>query len=98
MRPVVGIEAAPASEEDVEITMTTPPINMVSVHRWMANQEVCNLMGLSVNRSLNYTCDYTGLGNTAGKYDLGYSLLVDTVELGCNYTYTNTIKLRKELV
>ena len=43
-------------------------------------------MGKTPDRDNNYRCAYTGLSNTGGFYDLGYSLLVDTVETGCNYS------------
>ena len=86
VRPVVDSEIVPTTENDSEIKIVTPPSNMSLVHRWIANQEMCERMGKTPDRDNNYRCAYTGLGNTGNFYDLGYSLLVDTVELGCNYS------------
>ena len=86
VRPVVGGEIVPTIETDSEIKIVTPPSNMSLVHRWIANQYMCEVMGKTPDRDNNYRCAYTGLSNTGGFYDLGYSLLVDTVEMGCNYS------------
>lgn len=90
VRPVVNTYVVPTTEADTEIKVVVPPDNMVLVHRWIANQEMCTLMGKAIDRTNNYRCEFTGMGGTGTHFDIGQSLLVDAYELGCNYTYSST--------
>lgn len=93
--PVVsGAVIFPSSTADLEIKITVPPDNMVLLHRWAANKEICEQMGKTPDRTENYRCTVAtgatappGTGNS-GYVDLEKSLLVDTFEQGCNYTYS----------
>ncbi|HXH75330.1 MAG TPA: hypothetical protein VNJ08_10220 [Bacteriovoracaceae bacterium] len=63
VHPVLGGELTPTVEFDQVIKVYVPPKNMVLVHRWMANREVCtNLMGKTwptdFDRANNYRCNY----------------------------------------
>jgi hypothetical protein len=70
----------------------TPPDNMVLVHRWMANKEICEGMGLTPDIDDYYRCAYTGVDSIAMStlYDISNvadaHLLVDKYEVGCPYT------------
>ena len=89
VKPVVGVtEIEPVSATDAAIHIIVPTSNMVFVNRWIANQEVCGLMGRAVSRDNNYRCDYTGPGkHTSGDYyDIGGNYIIDRFEMGCNYT------------
>jgi len=86
VRPVINSALLVHGQSDGEIKVIVPQDNMVLVHRWMANQEVCTLMNKTPDRNNNYRCSYTGSGNTGGFYDQTKSYFVDTVETGCNYT------------
>ena len=110
VRPIDSKRSLPTPTREVisEVRIISPPPNMSFVHRWIANKEVCSLMGMDTSSSLpyksylekNYRCPYSGPGefktssggtsyeNSSGEtfYDLGSDLLVDQVELGCNYT------------
>ena len=85
--PVVGGVATPESASaDTEVKVIVPPANMALLHRWAANQEICGLMGRTVDRANNYRCNYTGPGGTGTYYDVLRSTFVDAYELGCNYS------------
>jgi hypothetical protein len=71
---------------DAEIKIIVPAANMVLIHRWAANQEMCGLMGKAIDRNNHYRCAYTGPGGTGTYYDILKSFMVDAYELGCNYT------------
>ena len=73
--------------EIAEARVVAPPANMALVHRWIANQEVCGLMGRTPDATNNYRCSYSGWGKVTGNYnDLEKDLLVDRHELACNFT------------
>jgi hypothetical protein len=86
-------------EADAELEVFTPSNNTALVHRWMANQDMCKLLGESaqIDRTKNYQCPYTGPGNLgytgaatgSGYFDFGSSYLVDSYESGCNYSLTS---------
>ena len=86
--PVVGGTVYfPATTTDKEIKVIVPPTNMSLVHRWMANLEICTLLGETPDRENDYRCNYIGPGKSTGDfYDLERSYFIDTVEAGCNYT------------
>ncbi len=92
-----GSAVEPQSASDKEIKIIAPPANMVLLHRWAANREMCvELMGKTSDRTNHYRCSVAtganappGTGNT-GFVDLGSSIFVDTYGQGCNYTATNT--------
>lgn len=85
--PIVGGTVTPVSASaDSEVKVIVPPANMVLLHRWAANQEMCGLMGRTSDRANDYRCNYTGPGGTGTYYDVLRSTLVDAYELGCNYT------------
>jgi hypothetical protein len=78
-----------------EVRIFAPKENYAFVHRWMANQEVCNSMLMTttttnkVDPTHNYRCPYKGPGEsltTPGYYDIGRDMLVDVSEVGCPYT------------
>jgi len=88
--PVVsGQLAIPASVADREITVITPPDNMVLVHRWIANLDMCLSMGKTWPTDFdrtNYSCASTAPGGTGTRMDYEHSLFVDAVEQGCNFS------------
>lgn len=72
-----------------ELRIIAPPDNMSMVHRWIANQEMCGLMGRAPDKNNNYACPYTGWGRSLvndGFYDFDHDLLVDRHHLSCNYS------------
>ncbi len=79
-------ELIQADGADAEIKVIVPPANMVLVHRWAANREMCGEMGRAVDRDQNYRCEYTGPGGNGSHYDIQKSFFIDTYETGCNYT------------
>jgi hypothetical protein len=94
---VAGSVLLPATVADSEVKVIVPRDNMVLLHRWAANNEMCTLMGKTVDRTQNYRCT-VNTGATAppgtggsGYVDLGASLFVDAYEQGCNYTYSSTV-------
>ncbi|MGK5085346.1 fibronectin type III domain-containing protein [Bdellovibrionota bacterium FG-1] len=92
VRPVIAGAAVATLAADSEIKVMVPPDNMALVHRWMANQEICGLMGRTSDRANNYRCPYTGPtsvnDNGTYYYDFSKHLFVDRFEGGCNYTYS----------
>ncbi|MBF0360081.1 MAG: hypothetical protein HQK49_03680 [Oligoflexia bacterium] len=76
---------------DAVIKVILPPKNMALVHRWIANKEMCTLMGkeADIDRSNHYRCPYNGIGNNDLYYDIGGHLIVDRFTLGCNFTRGN---------
>lgn len=99
VRPVDSKRSIATATNDVfsEIRVMTPPRNMAFVHRWMANQEVCEKMGKSLENEMvdpekNFRCEFRGpgavedLSNNKYYYDLGRDLFVDIAEAGCPFT------------
>lgn len=83
--------ALPIEPEDRIVRVVVPPKNMVLVHRWMANKEMCTLMGLTADRYNNYRCSYYGPADTSSAYyDQTSDLVVDRYEAGCNYDKSNS--------
>lgn len=75
-----------------KIRVVVPPDNMALVHRWPANQEACEAMGLTVDRNNNHRCPYTGPGRetTLDTYfDLSQDTMMDRYEAGCHYSDTS---------
>lgn len=92
----VEFKAIDVAKATVKVIL--PPPNMALVHRWMVNRAQCNELGLTLNISDHYSCDFRGLGavpkslpfsTNNQKLDIGGDLLVDRQELGCNYTRGN---------
>ena len=90
--PVVnGIVAVPDDiYSDQEIKVIVAPPNMALVHRWIANREMCMLMGkmAQIDRDNYYRCPHAGPGGDGTYFDMGGPLLVDAFKLGCNYSET----------
>ena len=86
VRPVFGDMLSDTNEDFKTLRVVTPPENMVFVHRWMANQEICGKMGKTSDSSHHYRCPYNGPGQIGGFYDIGQHLLVDRFEAGCPYS------------
>jgi Fibronectin type III domain len=93
--PVVsGVVVIPSAVADSEVKVIVPRDNMVLLHRWAANNEMCGQMGKAVDRNNNYRCTVaTGVNappgtGGSGFLDLGASLFVDAYGQGCNYTYS----------
>lgn len=82
--------SAPA--EYAEIRVVAPAPNQALVHRWIANQEVCGLMGKVSDPLNNYRCYFNGTGRiTVGGnnyHDLIHDMVVNRFELGCNISST----------
>lgn len=91
IRPVIQSVSTNTDEVFKTIRVTSPPDNMVFVHRWMVNKSMCELMhSTSIDPNNNYRCLYEGPGDSGGVpgtnfYDIGFDLLVDRFEAGCNY-------------
>jgi hypothetical protein len=89
-----GTSTRPAlTDADREVKVIVPPSNMVLLHRWAANQDMCGEMAKTVDRTNNYRCAVNtggtappGTGGT-GYLDLGQSIFIDAFEQGCNYTF-----------
>jgi hypothetical protein len=92
-----------ATPPDEVIKVILPPANKTLVHRWMANQQVCEDMGKTPDRENQYRCAYNGLGSkhieTDGDnlresdelfYDFKGHLLSDRFELAVNFTRGNS--------
>ncbi len=86
---------------DREVTIITPPANMVLLHRWAANREMCEEMMRTgnqatdsgpVQRNNHYRCFVKNgaAGMINGHFDLGYSMFVDAYGQGCNYDEYDT--------
>jgi hypothetical protein len=98
VNPVFSGNELMAQDSDAEVEIFTPSKNMALVHRWIANQDMCKLLGQSsqVDRNNNYRCPYSGPGNLnytgdqtgSGFFDFGSSYLIDSYEAGCNYSLT----------
>ena len=86
VRALTGTSEVYNSDPDNEIKVIVPPPNLSLVHRWIANLEMCGLLGQISDRANNYQCPYTGPGGNGSYYDYGKSTLIDTVESGCNYS------------
>ena len=86
VRAVVSGTPLPTSQTYSEIKVIAPPTNMVLVHRWIANQEMCATLQRTADPTNNYRCSYTGPGGDGTYYDVGRSTFVDAYEMGCNYT------------
>ncbi len=99
VRPSVEDFVLTPTQADATLEVPVPPENTALVHRWMANQEVCALLGQAPDRANDYRCTYTGPGrlgydgNTGvdpdpalSFYDIGDHYHVDTFETGCDYT------------
>lgn len=93
--PVVAnsVVVIPLSSADGEVAVIVPNDNMVLIHRWAANLQLCEQMGKKVDRDNNYRCAVfsgsqapPGTGQS-GYMDVGHSLFVDAYEQGCNYSY-----------
>lgn len=86
--PVVSGVVVPVSTyADSEISVIIPPANMALIHPWIANQDICGLMGRTTDRTNSYRCSYTGPENVSGYYNMQVALFVDTYGEGCNYTH-----------
>lgn len=104
VRPVDSRHNFPTFTPEIfsEIRIVAPPANYTFVHRWMANQEVCNSMNMTtttpapnrVDPTKNYRCPYKGPGDTlisgTRYYDIGKDMLVDMQEMGCPYSAAPT--------
>lgn len=96
VRPIVEGVQASAMEPHSVVRIFSPPRNFVFVHRWIANQTMCNLMNSQSRSDFSdrmgkyeeyKKCRYTGPEKaTNDYYDLGHDLLVMQVEAGCPYT------------
>lgn len=93
---VSGVTVIPDPATDLEATVIVPKENMVLLHRWAANKEMCEQMGKTVERNNNYRCMVATGANAppgtggSGYVDLEKSLFVDMFEQGCNYTAANS--------
>ena len=86
VRPVILNYPSRILQSFGEVRVVTPPDNMALGHRWMINQDACAKLGRSPDRLNHHRCNYSGVGNTLGFYDIGFDLLVDRFELGNDFT------------
>ena len=85
VRPIVeGVLSRPLGDESI-VRIFSPPENYAFVHRWIANETMCNLMHAETNEDGDYRiqsfddyrkCKYEGPGNDNNYYDLKYDYLV----------------------
>ena len=68
--------------QDQVLRVVTPPSNMAFIHRLMANKHTCERLGLPNVWNNNYSCNYNGFGNNAGKINFVKDMFVDVHELG----------------
>jgi hypothetical protein len=93
VRPIDSVFGLPtATSTDTpfrELMVVRPPRNMAFVHRWIANQEVCDKIKSSPDPAQNFRCPYSGPGEVdiggTTYYDVGSHYLVDRFEVGCNF-------------
>ncbi|MBL6990459.1 MAG: hypothetical protein ISR65_11800 [Bacteriovoracaceae bacterium] len=90
VRPVLNDHITGTGEYKLSsLRVVVPPTNKALVHRWIVNQDICGRMQKEIQPFLHYQCDYIGPGNTetvdSTIYDLGYDIIVDRFESGCNY-------------
>jgi hypothetical protein len=91
VKPIVdGLEvSASGAQNPTELKVVIPPDNMVLVHRWIANQSLCAMVGQSTRPNASYSCsfEWPGGGTTL---DIGSGtqtgFFVDAFETGCNYS------------
>jgi len=88
VHPIVGGEALSVGEAIANLRIVVPPDNMVLVHRWIANQAICQLMSRPADSANDYRCQYRGPGSVSNFYDLGSDLFVDRFETGCAFSLT----------
>ncbi|MDO9181151.1 MAG: hypothetical protein Q7U04_02020 [Bacteriovorax sp.] len=98
VRPIDNKHHLPTYTPEIfsEVRVLAPVENYAFVHRWMANQEMCNSMHMTlastkkVDPTHNYRCPYSGpgegTGSNVGYYDIEKDMLVDISESGCPYT------------
>ncbi|MDD3021738.1 MAG: hypothetical protein PHX61_12295 [Alphaproteobacteria bacterium] len=81
-----------APTQYAEIRVVAPASNQALVHRWIANQETCGLMGKNSDPLNNYRCDFNGTGKVVvggnNYHDIMHDMIVDRFELGCNISST----------
>ncbi len=90
VRPILNSKAAAVQTTNIKfLRIVSPPNNMALVHRWIANQEICQTIGGTSVASSNYRCVYQGPGDVQdggiNYYDIEKDLLVEKIEAGCNY-------------
>ncbi|MBL6988605.1 MAG: hypothetical protein ISR65_02460 [Bacteriovoracaceae bacterium] len=100
VRPVINGIITATNEVDLKsVRIVIPPPNKALIHRWSVNQEICGKIGRETDRFNHFRCEYSGPGNFreitdpasngyTDYYDLGYDLLVDRFEAGCNFSGT----------
>jgi hypothetical protein len=84
--PVIQGAYSMANATDSAVRIITPQENMALMHRWMVNQDVCEMINSTSDRNNNWRCSYYGPGGSGGYFDLGYDLLVDRFEIGSDGT------------
>ena len=89
----VNWSAAPA---DGLLEVVLPPRNMGLMHRWIANQTMCEILRREVDREKHHRCEYNGLGSTFDAsvskdfYDMGKHVLFSRFVPGVNFTRTES--------
>ena len=107
VQPIDSNRSLSTSTQEIfnEIRVLTPPKNMVFIHRWIVNQEVCASMGINSSGTPpnipdptnNYRCPYNGPGEVEDTtdnvfyYDIGYDILMDLSEPSCPYSRNLTV-------
>lgn len=96
IRPVIDERSVPLTNINSGFSIieaVIPPDNMVLVHHWMANKQICtemNTQGIiatSYDKANNYRCSYAlDIFGDATYFNFNKHLFVDRVEAGCPYT------------
>jgi hypothetical protein len=78
------------ADTQAKLRVIAPPDNMSFVPRFLVNKDICTQMhSESIDSSENNRCRYRGPGEKEVDeqfyYDIGYDLLVDRYEAGCDY-------------
>lgn len=75
--------ASDVTEVDSILEVVVPEDNMVMVHKWMLNKEVCSMYNKSYDRQNDYSCSLDGAGTIDGRLKRE-SFFIDAFEVGMN--------------
>ena len=89
-------DASQTATEDFILRVVVPPKNMTMMHRWMANKQMCEELGKTIDRNNNYRCLYNGLASVKDVndekyyYDMKGDTFIDRFKLGCPFSRGDT--------
>lgn len=81
VRPKYSGGVIEVNEDVAHLKIIIPPKNMALVHPFMVNSEFCENMSLTPDKTKNFGCTYSGIGNKQGNFDFNQFLFVDRYEI-----------------